>query len=234
MLLPNCDPKIGETSILSDRIDNARLTEGVLLYLASVALVAAAIIVLYSVASFSLLGTSKEILTGSGIDNNPIEDVSIGTVVLYQDSKAAPAPVQTKSPSSSEANDQPYSTLAPPLSGMSGDGTTVEPPLKPLPRGETSAMAVETPPGSARGPSTDEITPPEPGASQPVIAQPLSIGAETSTVAVETPHGSTRVPSTDETPPPEPTGSQRVIAQPLSIAAETSAALLASITLHEL
>ena len=104
MLLPNRDPRIGEMSILSNQIDNARLTEGVLLYLASVGLIAAAIIVLYSVASVSLLGTSKETLTGSRIDNNPIEDISIGTVVFYPDINAAPVPVQTKSPSSSEAN----------------------------------------------------------------------------------------------------------------------------------
>jgi hypothetical protein len=137
-------------SILSDRIDNARLTEGVLVYLASVGLVAAAIIVLFSVASFSLLGTSKETLTGSRIGNNPNEDVSIGTAVFYPGSNTAPGPVQTKLPNSSEANNLPPATLVPPPSGMSGEGTTVEPALKPLPHGETSAMAVETPHGSTR------------------------------------------------------------------------------------
>ena len=167
-------------SILNHRIDNARLTEGVLLYLASVGLVAAAIIVLFSVASFSLLGTSKETLRGSRIDNNPIKDVSIGTVVLYPDSNAAPVSVQTKSPSSSEANNLPSSTLVPPPSGMSGEGTTVEPAFKPLPHGETSATAVETPHGSTRGPSTDETPPPEPSGSQQVIAQPQSIADEAS------------------------------------------------------
>jgi hypothetical protein len=211
-------------SILSDRIDNARLTEGVLVYLASVGLVAAAIIVLFSVASFSLLGTSKETLTGSRIGNNPNEDVSIGTAVFYPGSNTAPGPVQTKLPNSSEANNLPPATLVPPPSGMSGEGTTVEPALKPLPHGETSAIAVETPHGSTRGPPTEEASPPEPSGSQQVIAQPLSIAAETSTAVVETPFGSTVGPSTDETPPPEPSGSQQVIAQPLSIAAETSVA----------
>ena len=211
-------------SILNHRIDNARLTEGVLLYLASVGLVAAAIIVLFSVASFSLLGTSKETLTGSRIDNNTIKDVSIGTVVLYPDSNAAPVSVQTKSPSSSEANNLPSSTLVPLPSGMSGEGTTVKPSLKPLPHGETSAMAVETPHGSTRGPSTDETPPPEPSGSQQVIAQPLSSAAETSAAAVDPPHGSTVGPSTGETPPHEPSGPQQVIAQPLSIADEASAA----------
>jgi hypothetical protein len=74
-------------SISSHQIDNARLTEGVLPYLASVGLVAAAIIVLFSVASFSLLGTSQEMLTESRIDYNLIEDVSISTVVFFPDSK---------------------------------------------------------------------------------------------------------------------------------------------------
>jgi hypothetical protein len=167
-------------SILSDRIDNARLTEGVLVYLASVGLVAAAIIVLFSVASFSLLGTSKETLTGSRIGNNPNEDVSIGTAVFYPGSNTAPVPVQTKLPSSSEANNLPPATLVPPPSGMSGEGTTVEPALKPLPHGETSAIAVETPHGSTRGPPTEEASPPEPSGSQQVIAEPLSIADEAS------------------------------------------------------
>jgi hypothetical protein len=167
-------------SILSDRIDNARLTEGVLVYLASVGLVAAAIIVLFSVASFSLLGTSKETLTGSRIGNNPNEDVSIGTAVFYPGSNTAPVPVQTKLPSSSEANNLPPATLVPPPSGMSGEGTTVESALKPLPHGETSAMAVETPHGSTRGPPTEEASPPEPSGSQQVIAEPLSIADEAS------------------------------------------------------
>jgi hypothetical protein len=167
-------------SILSDRIDNARLTEGVLVYLASVGLVAAAIIVVFSVASFSLLGTSKETLTGSRIGNNPNEDGSIATAVFYPGSNTAPVPVQTKLPSSSEANNLPPATLVPPPSGMSGEGTTVEPALKPLPHGETSAMAVETPHGSTRGPPTEEASPPEPSGSQQVIAEPLSIADEAS------------------------------------------------------
>ena len=167
-------------SILSDRIDNARLTEGVLVYLASVGLVAAAIIVLFSVASFSLFGTSKETFTGSRIGNNPNEDVSIGTAVFYPGSNTAPVPVQTKLPSSSEANNLLPATLVPPPSGMSGEGTTVEPALKPLPHGETSAMAVETPHGSTRGPPTEEASPREPSGSQQVIAEPLSIADEAS------------------------------------------------------
>ena len=223
MLLTNRDPGIGGMSIVSDRIYNARLTEGVLLYLASVGLIAGAIIVLYSVASFSLLGTSKETLTGSRIGNNPIEDISIGTVVFYPDSNGVPVPVQTQSPSSSEANNLPSSTLVPPLSGISGDATTVGPALKPLPDGDTSGTAVETPHGSTQIPSTDETPPPEPSGSKQVIAQPLPSAAETSTAVFEPPHGSTH-PSTDEIASPEPSGSQQMIAQPLPNAAETSPA----------
>jgi hypothetical protein len=199
----------------------------VLLYLASVGLVAAAIIVLFSVASFSLLGTSKETLTGSRIDNNPIEDVSINTVVLHG-SNTAPVPVPTKLPSSSEANNLPSATLVPPPSGISGEQTSVEPALNPLPHGETSARAVETPHGSTVGPSTDEAPPPEPSGSQQMTAQPLSITAETGAAAVEVPLASTVRPSTDEAPPAEPIGSQQVIAQHLSIADEASAAQHAS------
>ncbi len=215
-------------SILSDRIDNARLTEGVLVYLASVGLVAAAIVVLFSVASFSLLGTSKETLTGSRIGNNPNEEVSIGTAVFYPGSNTAPGPVQPKLPSSSEANNSPPATLIPPPSGTLGEGTTVEPALKPLPHGETSAIAVEPPHGSTRDPPTEEASPPELSGSQQVIAQPLSIAAETSTAGVEAPLGSTVGPSIDEAPPAEPSGSQQVIAEPLSIADEASAAQHAS------
>ena len=176
MLLSNRDPRVGEMSILSHRIDKARPAEGRLLYLVSVGLVAAATIVLFSIASFSLLGTSKESLTGARIDNSPTEDKLIGTVVSYPESYAAPVPVQTKSPSLSEANNLPSSTPVPPPSGMSRAETVAEPALEPPPDGEASATAVETPHRSTRGPSTDET--PELSGSQEVIAQPLSTADE--------------------------------------------------------
>ena len=178
MLLSNRDPRVGEMSILSHRIDKARPAEGRLLYLVSAGLVAAATIVLFSVASFSLLATSKESLTGSRIDNSPTEDKLIGTVVSYPESYAAPVPVQTKSPSLSEANNLPSSTPVPPPSGMSRVETVAEPALEPPPDGEASATAVETPHRSTRGPSTDET--PELSGSQEVIAQPLSIAGAAS------------------------------------------------------
>ena len=162
------------------RIGKPRFAEGMFLYLVSVALVAAATIVLFSVASISLLDTSKETLTRSRLDNRPIEDKFIGTVVSSTDSNAAPVPVQTKSPSSSEADILPSSTPVPLPSGMPREETVAEPALNLPPNGEASTAAVETPHGSTRGPSTDETPPPELSGSQEVIAQPLSTADEAS------------------------------------------------------
>jgi len=83
---------------------------GVLLYLASVTLVAAATIVLFGVAFISLLGTSKETLTGSRIDNNSIEDTYLGTVFFYRGNSAGPVPFQKKSPSLTEETQMNEST----------------------------------------------------------------------------------------------------------------------------
>jgi hypothetical protein len=182
MLLSNRDPRVGEMAILSHRIDKARPAEGRLLYLVSVGLVAAATIVLFSVASFSLLGTSQETLTGRPIDNSPTEDKLIGTVVSYTDSyaapvQAAPVQVQTKLPSLSEADNLPSSTPVPPPSGMSRVETVAEPTFEPPPDGEASA-AVQTPHSSTRAPSADET--PELSGSQEAITQPLSIAGAAS------------------------------------------------------
>ena len=99
-------------SIFSNRIGKPRLAEGMLLYLVCVALIAAATIVLFSVASISLLGNSKETL----IDNSSNEEKFIGTVVSYLDRNTARVPFQTKSPSSNEANDRtPQQQLRNPL-----------------------------------------------------------------------------------------------------------------------
>ena len=121
----------------------------------------------FSLASISLLDTRKETLTGSRIDNSPIEDKFIGTV-FYADSNAAPVAVQTKSRSSSEANNLPPSTLVPLSSGMPREETVAEPALNLPPDGEATSAAVETLQGSTRGPSTDEPPPPEPSGSQEV------------------------------------------------------------------
>jgi hypothetical protein len=121
-------------------------------------------------------------LTRSRINNGLIEDKFIGPV-SYTDSNPAPVPVQTKSSSSSEANNLPSSPPVPPSSGMSHEETVAERTFKPPADREAVAAAVETPQGSTRGPFTDETPPPELSGSQRVIAQPLSIADETSGAA---------------------------------------------------
>jgi hypothetical protein len=166
-MLLNDDLRVDEIPALSDRSDKRRLAEGVLLYLVSVTLVAAATIVLIGVASISLLGTSKETLTGSRIDNNFIENKSFGTVFFYTGDSAGPVPFQTKSPSSNEANDLLSSTPTPQPSGVQREETVAEPSPKLPPDGEATSAAVESHHGSTRGPSTDE-RPPEASGSQEV------------------------------------------------------------------
>src|SRR5258705_2235199 len=105
-------------SILSDRTDAARFAEGTSLFLFSVALVAVAIIVLFSIASISQLDASKATLKGSSIDNSLLHDKVIGTVVSYPDSNASPVSAQTKSPSSRDADTTPPSIPSRPRTGI--------------------------------------------------------------------------------------------------------------------
>ena len=126
-MLLNDAPRVGEIPILSDRSDKRRPTEGVVWYLVSVAFVAVSTIVLFSVASVSILGISS----------------------------AVPVSVQAKSPSSSEANSLLSSTPAPQPSGMQHEETEAKPSPNPPPDGGLSAAAVEIPHGSTQGPSTD-------------------------------------------------------------------------------
>ena len=138
MLPLNCDPRVGEMSTSSDRTDKARFAEASILFLISVALVAALNIVLFSVASILLLGGSKETLTQSGSHNSHLEDKVVGALVSHMDSDASPVPAQTKSPSASNADNVSSST---PVSPSSGE-TFAAPALKPTPDGEVSATAV--------------------------------------------------------------------------------------------
>jgi len=177
-MLPNRIPRVGGISTSSDQIDKPRLAEGVLLYLVSVALVAAAIIVLFSAAATSLLDTSKETLIGSRIDNSPAEGASIGNVVFYTGSGAAPVPAQTESPSWREVNNMPPATLVPQPFGMPGEKTVAEPAPEPPPNGDVSAATAEIPHGSTQGASTDDTPPPELSRSRAAIVQPLSIADE--------------------------------------------------------
>jgi len=107
MLPLNGDPSIVDMSILSTRIGNGRTAEGMRPCLVSVVFVAAATIVLFSLASVSLLGTGKETL----MDNGPIGEKVTGTVVPYTGSDATPVALQTKSPGN-EAAAEPQSGKA--------------------------------------------------------------------------------------------------------------------------
>jgi hypothetical protein len=201
-------------SILRHRTDTARFAEGTFLFLFSVALVAVATILLFSIVSISQLDTSKATLQGSSIDNSLLADKIIGTAASYPDSNASPVSARTKSPSSSNADNTPSSTPVPPASGMRSEEIVAEPALMLTPDRKTS--------GSTQGPSI-ETPPPELSGSQGVSAQPASIADAASATAIETSLGSTQGPSI-ETPPPELSGSQGVSAQPASIAGAVSAA----------
>jgi hypothetical protein len=176
-------------SIFIDRTDKAKFAKGSILFLVSVALVAAVTIVLFSVSSILLLDVSKETLTQSRNDNSPPENKVIGAVVSPMDSDASPVPAQTKSPSAGNADIMSSSRPVPPFTGMLTEETLAAAALKPTPERKASATAVETSNGSS----------PELGPSQELRASPASIAG--GVTAVETSNGATRAPSIDETPP---------------------------------
>jgi len=163
-------------SILSDRTDNARLADASILFLVSVALVAAVNIVLFGVASISLLRAGKETLTLFRSHDSHLEDKVIGAIVSRMDSDASPVPAQTKSPSASNVDNMSSSTPVPPSSGMLTEETLAAPALKPTPDREATATAV----GSSNGsPSTRETLAPWLSPSQGVGASPASIADAT-------------------------------------------------------
>jgi len=205
-------------SIFSDRTDKARFAEGSILFLAFLALVAAVNMLLFSVASLSLLDASRETLTQFRSDNSPPEDKVIGAVVSPMDRDASPVPTRTKSPSASNADHMSSSTPVPPSSGVLTEETSASAALKPIPDREASATAVETSNALTRAPSADE-TPPGLNPSQRVKASPVSIAEDVTTV--ESSNGSTRAPSANETPP-ELSPSQGVKASPASIAEDVT------------
>ena len=127
-------------SILSDRADKPRFIKDTLPFLVAVTLVAATIIVPYSIASISLLGNGGDTLKTSRIDN--INYKAMGTVFSYGDSSTLPVPVQTKSPSSSDADNTASSTPVPPPSGMPSEEIVAEPALMLTPDRRASATAL--------------------------------------------------------------------------------------------
>jgi len=168
-------------SILSDRTDKARLAEAPILFLISVALVAAVNIVLFSIASVPLLGASKETLTQSRSHKSHLENKVVGALVSHMDSDASPVPAQTKSPSASSADNMSSSTPVLPSSGVLTEKTLAAPALKPTPDRKAGTPAVKTSNSSSRTPSTDETPPPEQSQSQEVRARPSSIADGAST-----------------------------------------------------
>jgi hypothetical protein len=145
---------------LIDPIHKPRLAEGVSLYLASVALVAAAIIVSFSVFITFLLNNNKETLTDR-VEITSTADKSFGTASLYTGDSTAPLPAQTKSSSSNGASNMSSSTSVPPSFGMTRVETEAEPAPQPTPDREANVAAFEV----------------SFGRSHEVIAQPLSIAA---------------------------------------------------------
>jgi hypothetical protein len=153
-------------SILSDQTDKARLADASILFLVSVALVAAVNIVLFSVASISLLRAGKETLTLFRSHNSHLEAKVIGSIVSHMDSDASPVLALTKSPSASNVGNMSSSTTVPPSSGILTKEILAVPPPTPIPDREATATAVRPSNGSTRAQSTDQTPPPALSPSQ--------------------------------------------------------------------
>src|SRR6516165_10673732 len=165
--------RVSRHSILRDRADKPRFIKDTFPFLFAVTLVAAAIVVPYSIASISLLDNGGDTLKGSRIDD--VKEKAIGTAVSYGESSTSPVPVQTKSSSSSDADNTASSTPVPPPSGVRSEEIVAEPALMLTPDRKASATAIETSHGSTQGRSTVETAPSELSVPQEVSAQPASI-----------------------------------------------------------
>ena len=214
--------RVSRQSILRDRADKPRFIKDTFPFLFAVTLVAAAIVVPYSIASISLLDNGGDTLKGSRIDD--VKEKAIDTAVSYGDSSTSPVPVQTKSSSSSDADNTASSTPVPPPSGVRSEEIVAEPALMLTPDRKAGATAIETSHGSTQGPSTVQTAPSELSAPQERIAPPVSTADSASATAIETSHGSTRGRSTDQTAPAELSVPQEVSAQPAPTADAANAA----------
>src|SRR5262249_37436104 len=166
-------------SILSDQTDKARLADASILFLVSVALVAAVNIVLFSVASISLLRAGKETLTLFRSHNSHLEAKVIGSIVSHMDSDASPVLALTKSPSASNVGNMSSSTTVPPSSGILIKEILAVPPPTPIPDREATATAVRPSNGSTRAQSPGPTPPPPPSTSQRQGGPPTSIAHAT-------------------------------------------------------
>ena len=160
--------RVSRHSILRDRADKPRFIKDTFPFLFAVTLVAAAIVVPYSIASISLLDNGGDTLKGSRIDD--VKEKAIDTAVSYGDSSTSPVPVQTKSSSSSDADNTASSTPVPPPSGVRSEEIVAEPALMLTPDRKAGATAIETSHGSTQGPSTVQTAPSELSAPQEVSA----------------------------------------------------------------
>ena len=213
--------RVSRHSILRDRADKPRFIKDTFPFLFAVTLVAAAIVVPYSIASISLLDNGGDTLKGSRIDD--VKEKAIDTAVSYGDSSTSPVPVQTKSSSSSDADNTASSTPVPPPSGVRSEEIVAEPALMLTPDRKAGATAIETSHGSTQGPSTVQTAPSELSAPQERIAPPVSTADSASATAIETSHGSTQGRSTVETAPSELSAPQEGSAPPASITDAASA-----------
>src|SRR6516165_3023892 len=213
--------RVSRHSILRDRADKPRFIKDTFPFLFAVTLVAAAIVVPYSIASISLLDNGGDTLKGSRIDD--VKEKAIGTAVSYGESSTSPVPVQTKSSSSSDADNTASSTPVPPPSGVRSEEIVAEPALMLTPDRKAGATAIETSHGSTQGPSTVQTAPSELSAPQERIAPPVSTADSASATAIETSHGSTQGRSTVETAPSELSAPQEGSAPPASITDAASA-----------
>lgn len=168
-------------AMLSAQRDKVRRSTSALLYLASLGLVAAATIIMFSAASVSLFGPSKEMFAGSRISDSLTTEKFIGTVVPAH-SNAAPVAPHTKSPSLIKAKNLPSATPVPPPSGVPHEEAVAKSAVAPS-EGEASAAPVETGNTPRQGPATDQTGSPELSGSQQVIVQPPPITDEVSAAA---------------------------------------------------
>jgi hypothetical protein len=169
---------VSRQTILSDRTDKPRFIKDTFPFVIVVALLAAAIIVAFSVVSISLLYTSEETLKGSRIGDSPLEDKVINTAVSHRNRNASSVQVQTKSPSSNDADNMPSATAVLPPSNMPREETVAEPALKLTPDRVVGGPAIEASHASAPDPPTDETGPSELIGSHEVSAQSAStVGA---------------------------------------------------------
>ena len=139
------------------------------MYLASVALVVAASVALFSVSSFSLLHRSKQELVHFHSSDSPVQRLSISDSVLYSGSEGRGVPGPTKSRNPIKARDLASSMPFSASHGMQYQGL--------LSRSTSKLLLDEgaRQPTPAQGSSTGEPRAPGVSSSEGAAVQPLSM-----------------------------------------------------------